>query len=61
MSSSPTISFVLHDVARLPRKRFEQRSRGPTISQPQLQTLTLKSNLFEARLKPAVDREKIHG
>ncbi|QND57891.1 hypothetical protein [Mesorhizobium huakuii] len=27
MSSSPNISFVLHDVARLLRKRFEQRSR----------------------------------
>jgi len=61
MSSAPTISFVLHDVARLPRRRPEPHSLSPTISQPQLQTLTLKSNLFEARLKPAVDREKIHG
>jgi hypothetical protein len=54
MSSSPTISFVLHDVARLPRRRFEQRSRAPTVT-------LIKPNLFEARLKPAVDREKIHG
>ena len=24
-----TLGFVLHDVARLLRKRFEQRARGP--------------------------------
>ena len=61
MSSSPTISFVLHDVARLPRRRAEPHLRASNVGQPRLQTLTLKSNLFEARLKPAVDREKIHG
>jgi len=54
MSSSPTISFVLHDVARLPRRRSEQRSPASTVT-------LIKPNLFEARLKPAFDREKIHG
>ena len=60
MSSSPTISFVLHDVARLPRRRPEPHSRASNIRQHLLQTL-IKTNLFEARFKPAVDREKIHG
>ncbi|WP_202356872.1 hypothetical protein [Mesorhizobium sp. 113-3-3] len=35
MSSSPPISFVLHDVARLLRKRFEQRSRTSGLSRAQ--------------------------
>ncbi|WP_095203787.1 hypothetical protein [Mesorhizobium carmichaelinearum] len=34
MSSSPNISFVLHDVARLFRKRFEQRSRTSGLHRP---------------------------
>lgn len=62
MSSSPTISFALHDVTRLFHKRSEPRSRAPDIRQPPLQTLTLiQSKLLEARLKPAVVREKTHG
>jgi len=62
MSSSPTISFVLHDVARLPGRRSEPHSRASNIEQPRLQPLPLiQSNLFEARLAPAVDREKTHG
>ncbi|MBA1142765.1 hypothetical protein H0241_21315 [Mesorhizobium sp. CCANP35] len=63
MSSSPNISFVLHDAARLfRRRRPEQRSRPSNIGQPRLQTLTLiQSNLLEACTQPAVDREKTHG
>ena len=76
MSSSPNISFVLHDVARLLRKRFEQRSRSngqrtrdeafaglsPETQQHLLKTLSLiKSNLLAACTQPAVDREKVHG
>ena len=62
MTSSPNISFVLHDVAPLLRKRFEQRSRASETRPRPLQTLTLiTSNLLEAWLKPAVDREKTHG
>ncbi|TIN16955.1 MAG: hypothetical protein E5Y51_12175 [Mesorhizobium sp.] len=32
MPSSLTSSFVLHDVARLPGKRFEQRSRRSSLT-----------------------------
>jgi MarR family transcriptional regulator for hemolysin len=39
MSSSPNISFVLHDVARLLRKRFEQRSRASGLTRAQWQVL----------------------
>jgi len=59
MSSSPNISFVLHDVSRLLRKRFEQRSRSGLT---RAQTLSLiKSNLLAACTQPAVDRENVHG
>jgi MarR family transcriptional regulator for hemolysin len=39
MPSSPNISFVLHDVARLLRKRFEQRSRASGLTRAQWQVL----------------------
>src|SRR5690242_9729779 len=39
MPSSPNISFVLHDVARLLRKRFEQRSRAFGLTRAQWQVL----------------------
>jgi len=39
MSSSPHISFVLHNVARLLRTRFEQRLRASALSRPQSQVL----------------------
>lgn len=42
MSSSPNISFVLHDVARLLRKRFEQHSR---TTRAQSQVVTWLPNL----------------
>ncbi|MBZ9856288.1 MarR family transcriptional regulator [Mesorhizobium sp. CA13] len=43
MPSSPNISFVLHDVARLLRKRFEQRSRTSGLTRAQWQVLALLS------------------
>ena len=43
MSSSPNISFVLHDVARLLRKRFEQRSRAFGLTRAQWQVLACLS------------------
>lgn len=39
MPSPPNISFVLHDVARLLRKRFEQRSRASGLTRAQWQVL----------------------
>ncbi|UCI31038.1 MarR family winged helix-turn-helix transcriptional regulator [Mesorhizobium sp. B4-1-4] len=43
MSSSSNISFVLHDVARLLRKRFEQRSRASGLTRAQWQVLAYLS------------------
>lgn len=39
MNSSPSIGFLLHDVARLLRKRFEQRSRAIGLTRSQWQVL----------------------
>lgn len=35
----PTVGFLLHDVARLMRKRFEQRTRGLDLTRSQWQVL----------------------
>lgn len=43
MPSSPNIGFVLHDVARLLRKRFEQRSRAFGLTRAQWQVLACLS------------------
>ena len=43
MPISPNISFVLHDVARLLRKRFEQRSRTFGLTRAQWQVLACLS------------------
>ncbi|RUW50432.1 MarR family transcriptional regulator [Mesorhizobium sp. M00.F.Ca.ET.151.01.1.1] len=43
MPSSRNISFVLHDVARLLRKRFEQRSRASGLTRAQWQVLAFLS------------------
>lgn len=39
MQHNPTIGFLLHDVARLMRKRFEQRARGLGLTRAQWQVL----------------------
>ena len=45
MNGNPTLGFLLHDVARLLRKRFEQRARCLGLTRLQWQTLTyLRSN-----------------
>ncbi|MDP9813044.1 DNA-binding MarR family transcriptional regulator [Rhizobium tibeticum] len=45
MSGNPTLGFLLHDVARLLRKRFEQRARCLGLTRSQWQTLAcLRSN-----------------
>jgi DNA-binding MarR family transcriptional regulator len=43
MTNTPTLSFLLHDVARLMRKRFEQRARGLGLTRSQWQTLAYLS------------------
>jgi len=40
MLANPTLGFVLHDVARLLRKRFEQRARQSHLTRAQWQTLS---------------------
>lgn len=37
--NSPTLGFLLHDVARLLRKRFEQNARGSGLTRSQWQVL----------------------
>lgn len=44
MSATPTLGFLLHDVARLLRKRFEQRARGLGLTRSQWQTLAYLAN-----------------
>ena len=45
MNPAPTLGFLLHDVARLLRKRFEQRAKGLGLTRSQWQTLAyLASN-----------------
>ncbi len=39
MNGNPTLGFLLHDVARLLRKRFEQRARCLGLTRSQWQTL----------------------
>lgn len=46
MTTHPTVSFVLHDVARLMRKRFEQRARDTGLTRSQWQVLS-KLNMNE--------------
>lgn len=44
MSASPTLGFLLHDVARLLRKRFEQRAKELGLTRSQWQTLAYLAN-----------------
>ncbi|MEK1894571.1 MAG: MarR family transcriptional regulator [Rhizobium sp.] len=45
MNGNPILGFLLHDVARLLRKRFEQRARCLGLTRSQWQTLAyLRSN-----------------
>jgi DNA-binding MarR family transcriptional regulator len=44
MNNTPTLGFLLHDVARLLRKRFEQRARGLGLTRSQWQTLAYLGN-----------------
>ncbi|WP_283193976.1 MarR family transcriptional regulator [Rhizobium sp. AN80A] len=44
MNSNPTLGFLLHDVARLLRKRFEQRAKCLGLTSSQWQALAYLSN-----------------
>ncbi|MCQ4313591.1 MarR family transcriptional regulator [Stutzerimonas sp. VN223-3] len=62
MTTQPTIGFVLHDVARLMRKRFEQRARqiGLTRSQWQvLSKLAMNEGIHQKGLADLLEIESI--
>jgi DNA-binding MarR family transcriptional regulator len=44
MPAHPTLGFLLHDVARLLRKRFEQRAKSMGLTRSQWQTLAYLAN-----------------
>ncbi|MCA0029361.1 MarR family winged helix-turn-helix transcriptional regulator [Mesorhizobium sp. B263B2A] len=58
MPISPNISFVLHDVARPLRKRFEQRSRTSGLTRAQWQVLaylSLHEGIHQNRLADLIE------
>src|ERR1700687_3472397 len=59
---SPTLGFVLHDVARLLKRRFEQNARGAGLTRSQWQVLAhLAQNegLHQGKLAALLDIEGI--
>lgn len=61
-NAHPTLGFVLNDVARLLRKRFEQRARGLGLTRAQWQVLAYLSNnegIHQGGLADLLDIEPI--
>jgi MarR family transcriptional regulator, transcriptional regulator for hemolysin len=62
MANNPTLGFLLHDVARLLRKRFEQRARGLGLTRSQWQTLANLNRcegIHQSRLAEILEIEPI--
>ncbi|NLS15933.1 MarR family transcriptional regulator [Rhizobium sp. P40RR-XXII] len=62
MNSTPTLGFLLHDVARLLRKRFEQRAKDLGLTRSQWQTLAYLANnegIHQAGLAEILEIEPI--
>ncbi|MDR6901948.1 MarR family winged helix-turn-helix transcriptional regulator [Rhizobium sp. WW22] len=62
MNSTPTLGFLLHDVARLLRKRFEQRAKDLGLTRSQWQTLAYLANnegIHQAGLAEMLEIEPI--
>jgi MarR family transcriptional regulator, transcriptional regulator for hemolysin len=62
MDATPTLGFLLHDVARLLRKRFEQRAKGLGLTRSQWQTLAYLANhegIHQAGLAEMLEIEPI--
>jgi len=60
--SKPTLGFILHDVARLLRKRFEQHARGLGLTRSQfhvLAFLALNEGIHQGGLADLLDIEPI--
>ena len=61
-ANSPTLGFLLHDVARLLRKQFEQNARGSGLTRSQWQVLAYLSKnegINQAGLAELLDVEPI--
>jgi MarR family transcriptional regulator for hemolysin len=61
-NNSPALGFVLHDVARLLRKRFEQKARGTGLTRSQWQVLVYldqNEGIHQGRLADLLDIEPI--
>ncbi|NRP85660.1 Transcriptional regulator SlyA [Ensifer adhaerens] len=62
MNTLPTLGFLLHDVARLLRKRFEQRAKDLELTRSQWQTLAYLANnegIHQAGLAEMLEIEPI--
>lgn len=62
MDNAPTLSFLLHEVARLLRKFFEQRAKGLGLTRSQWQTLAYLSKnegIHQAGLAELLEVEPI--
>lgn len=62
MTAIPTLGFLLHDVARLLRKRFEQRAKDLGLTRSQWQTLAYLANnegIHQAGLAEMLEIEPI--
>ncbi|SER52847.1 DNA-binding transcriptional regulator, MarR family [Faunimonas pinastri] len=62
MGTTPTLGFLLHDVARLLRKRFEQRSRAARLTRSQWQVLAYlagNEGIHQSALAELLDIEPI--
>jgi DNA-binding MarR family transcriptional regulator len=62
MNTLPTLGFLLHDVARLLRKRFEQRAKDLGLTRSQWQTLAYLANnegIHQAGLAEMLEIEPI--
>ena len=60
--NSPTLGFLLHEVARLLRKRFEQNARSSGLTRSQWQVLTYlaqNEGINQARLAELVEIEPV--
>ena len=60
--NSPTLGFLLHEVARLLRKRFERNARGSGLTRSQWQVLTYlaqNEGINQRRLAEVLDVEPI--
>ena len=62
MEVDSTLGFLLHDVARLLKKRFEQNSRGSSLTRSQWQVLTYlaqNEGINQSRLAELIEIEPI--